>query len=209
MTTTTTTAVKVDGWQRGAAGVLFAAALVAILANAWLLFVSALSFGASGSAFTVGLRESPATEINGGGAETTAYFIQGIFSSIDIGFWPQAWMSIARILWSLVWLTVALCVLVFSYGAYHGEVFSRRLPRLLMVAAVAVGAAGTLANVAQMWGTSTAMAELLSEHGTLGIDAWNTSTDPTWTILTGLLLALLAIVFRSGQRLQRDTEGLV
>ena len=205
---TTITTLKVGRWQRNAAGVLFAASLAAIALNVWGLVVSTLLFGAGGSAFTTDVPESTATQI-GGSEQVTAYFTEAVVSAHDLGFWPQAWLSVARILWCLVWITVALCVLAFSYGAYHGEVFGRRLPALMTVAAIAVGAGGSVANGLQMWGTTTAMADLSEHHPDFELTSWSASADPLWTILSGLLLALLAIVFRSGTQFKRDTEGLV
>jgi hypothetical protein len=208
MTTTTTTTVKTRRWQRNAAGLLFVATLFALGLNAWVLLVTTLSFGTGGIPYVIKTSESAGFDTAAGGSMGGS-FTEATVWPTDATFWPQAWLSLARILWSLVWITVALCVNAFSYNAYHGDVFTPRLPKLIVISAVAVGIGGSVADWIEMWGASTGFAEYLSQHPETPINSWSWTSDPTWTILAGLLLALLAVVFRSGLRLQRETEGLV
>jgi len=200
-------AARAGRGQRIAAATLLAASTVVIATNLGGVFVAAISFGARGNAFTVGLTESASTSA-ADSSTLTAYFTEMIVSSTEIGFAAQAWISLSRILWGVVWITIAACVAVFSAGAFRAAVFGRRLPALLSVTAVAVAVGGCGAELAWSFGVASAMFDL-RQQGQLAELTINESADLVWPLVTGVVLALLAVVFRSGERLQRDTEGLV
>lgn len=155
-----------------------------------------------------------ATAMRAGGGFTSATIVA---SGLSLG---------ARVRWAigqaLAWFVpgaVAALVAMACLQLRRGRPFAPVLARLTMVVAVVVAVGGTAAQVLGDVAGSMASHELLAWTGAqwtgdVGPETLLPSPTllielPFWPIGAGLGLAALAAVLRQGDRLARDTEGLV
>ena len=203
----TTTLASTQRSLRFPAGVLIFAATVTLGQSVMAVVASALSFSSSSQLLiTYQLAENEATRLPGPGF---GYFTEAIATTPTVSFWPQFWIALGTALWGVVRFVLALCVLRFALAAYRGEVFTPRLPALLLTSAVALGVGGSLASLFVSGGHDNAAAEIGFVAPDSPLAYAKDSPDLLWPILGALLLGLLAAVFRAGFRFKRDTEGLV
>lgn len=160
----------------------------------------------------------------------TAFVTEGGFSLADVtvsGLGTDARLLLAagHALQGLTFTVIAVVVALLCHRLLRGMAFRPVLTRSINVAAAAIAAGGVLWQVCFWFGSSIASAQVLTVTGWRSDDprAEDPSFDfatglpePTfaltidfWPLFLGLALAAVAAAFRYGERLQRDTEGLV
>lgn len=142
----------------------------------------------------------------------TAHLVHGVVNQADItgrGFSTDArsMLIAGNIVGSLATLAVLLTFVVIVISALRSATFSRTTMRITIAAAVTylVGTAvGVLATSIGSW---LAAAELTNNADTLGPYqlqfVWPGTSDLGWVLLA------FVVVLVMGQRLRRDTDGLV
>ncbi|EYT56515.1 hypothetical protein H490_0101195 [Leucobacter sp. UCD-THU] len=111
----------------------------------------------------------------------------------------------APVITALVTAAVSACLIALAISVLRGTIFSRRNTRLVSVAGIVglVGYAASelcrtmLANGALAWATDRQVDNIV-----FGV-------APAPYILAAFVIALVSTVFVVGERLQRETEGLV
>lgn len=166
----------------------------------------------------------------------TASVISGGFASADVtvsGLGTDARLLLAggHTLQGLTFTVIAIVVALLCHRLLNGMAFRPVLSRSINVAAATIAAGGILWQVCFWIGGSIASTQVLTVTGwqshesqaddlgalTPDFDPFATGLpDPTfalsvefWPLFLGLALAAVAAAFRYGERLQRDTEGLV
>jgi hypothetical protein len=116
--------------------------------------------------------------------------------------------TVATALGTLTQVLIALSVAYLGWKLLRGEPFRRSVTRVVAFAACALLIGGALGQIAQQAANLIAITELTGKS--LGNDVFPfiAGFDPTF-FLVGLALGLVAAAFETGERLQRDTEGLV
>lgn len=110
---------------------------------------------------------------------------------------------LARIAALLPQLVLALVAVRLIRRLLAGRVFARAAARDAAVAAIALLAIGTISQMLAWWSRVV----IVDESGG-GTFSRRFDFDPL-AVTGGLVLLLVAAVFRIGERIQRDTEGLV
>lgn len=106
---------------------------------------------------------------------------------------------------TLVTATIAACLIVLAVSIMRGQIFSKRNSRLVVTA----GITGLLGFAAvNLFNTMLANEALASVSGR-EIDNIVYSVQPGTYLLAAFVIALVSSVFVIGERMQRDTEGLV
>ena len=109
------------------------------------------------------------------------------------------------IVWAVVTIAVTACLALLALSILRGQIFSRR-NTALVVAAGLTGLVGFA--LARLFDTMLANgAVALATGGSLDHDA--VTFSPFGFLLAGFAIAVISTVFTVGERLQRDTEGLV
>ena len=103
----------------------------------------------------------------------------------------------------LAQVALALCAVGLGRAILNGRPFSRAVTGQAIIAAVALLILGVASQLVSWW----ARVLILDEMGSIGFSR-QLVIDPA-PVTVGLAVALVAVVFRFGERLQRDTEGLV
>lgn len=164
------------------------------------------------------------TEVTG----TVAERVSGDFTSVELSL---AGVSTGiRVMWGvsqfLAWLvpaTIAALIAVVCFQLLAGRAFAPIAARMATITAVVVIIGGVAAQMLGDLAGSMASREVFDWTGATwpevpGIEdpmsAWFPTSAiaiefPFWPIAAGLAFAALATIFASGNRLQRDTEGLV
>lgn len=130
-------------------------------------------------------------------------------TTVSIGFWALtrterlAWVGV-RILGALVPAAVLWLLATVVASARRGDPFTRRNARRLAVAAGTV----TLGGTAAAWGTDLVRGWLLAGSEAAPYVAQTWTLDWTW-VGVGLVLAVVAEVWRRGVAMREDLEGLV
>lgn len=129
----------------------------------------------------------------------------------------QFWMTLQAIVPGLAVSAVFVCLIVFAVQIAKGAAFSSLLTRLATITAVlvVVGGMGTqflesMVNrgvIANVFGRES---ELLEARYPLGglIGKYDYPWD-LMPVVIGVAIAAVAVVFAHGERLKRDTEGLI
>lgn len=166
--------------------------------------------------------QGPSADIVGGpGFRTGDFDVEGLDAV------ARAWLAAGHLANGIAVVLVLMLVASLAGRAMRSEPFARPLSGLLARTGVVLGVGGVVWQVcfivagnlaaAQLFGVrGFAMDEDLADRNTdLGLDASGLpapSVEGTlefWPIGVGLALVALAILFRSGERLQRETRGLV
>lgn len=107
----------------------------------------------------------------------------------------------------LAWVVVGLAALNLLRGIRRRRPFERGIVRQVAIAGIALLVLGTATQLVGWW----ALNAVIDEFG-VNNNAWVYLRDLDFqplTLAVGLTLLLAAVAFRTGTRLQRDTEGLV
>ncbi len=111
--------------------------------------------------------------------------------------------AIGDALGALSQVALALCAAGVGRALLVGRPFSRAVTRNAIIAAIALLILGAASQLVGWW----ARVVILDEMQNL---SFSRALDFNPAVLTaGLAVALVAVTFRYGERLQRDTEGLV
>ena len=111
------------------------------------------------------------------------------------------------LLLTLVQVLIAVAVVVLCRQLLAGRPFVRALGRLISVVAVAVLAGGMIGQALYGFGNLQVAAELNDDPiGTAFPMMMSLDSTP---FVVGIVLALLAMAFSIGERLQRETDGLI
>jgi hypothetical protein len=166
---------------------------------------------------TVEILDGPTASVLYGGFQRAEVAVSGL----DLP--ARLLLAGGHLLQGVTMTIIAVAVAVLCTRLLAGSPFRPVLSRSVMVAAVAVAAGGIL------WQLCFQLAGVLASAQVLTVTAWTADeavmADPGtdigwpepsfgftlefWPLMLGLALAALAAAFRHGERLQRDTEGLV
>lgn len=139
-------------------------------------------------------------------AIAAAEYETALLSVVDAPWAARAWLVAETA--SSILLTVGLCAIVAFVGMklLAGRPFARTATLSIMTAAILVVVTGTLG---QLFG-ALARAEIVDYLGAAGNDFYLFlfNFDPA-PLAYGFALAVIAGAFQLGERMQRDTEGLV
>jgi len=108
--------------------------------------------------------------------------------------------------------TPGVLVSVLCGHAAAGRPFARRAPQWLLASAIVILVTGTASEILLSITRYLVSADVLpGSWATSAVTAPRTFelVIPVWPIGGALALAALAVIFRYGSRMQRDTEGLV
>jgi hypothetical protein len=103
----------------------------------------------------------------------------------------------------LAQVALALCAYGIGRALLRGRPFSRDVTRNAIIAAVSLLGFGVASQLVSWW----ARVVILNEMDSVQFSR-NLTFDPA-VLTAGLAVALVAVAFRYGERMQRDTEGLV
>ena len=165
------------------------------------------------------IEQGPSASVTDGG-----FFLAEV-TAVGLGTDARLLLAAGHALQGLTLTVIAVTVALLCHRLLDGMPFRPVLSRTVNVAAVAIAVGGLLWQVCFWIGGSIASAQVLSVTGWTSDDprAQDPSFDfatglpePTfamtidfWPLFLGLALAAVAAAFRYGERLQRDTEGLV
>src|SRR5690606_14273161 len=102
-------------------------------------------------------------------------------------------------------LTVSLAVAYFCWSLLRARPFRRSVTVTALVAGMALLFGGLLSQAATGFGTMQAALDIDPTHSVFDVGFW---FDPA-PLFGGFAIMALGIAFQLGERLQRDTEGLV
>lgn len=215
------TTVRLAGWVGAALATVYAVAAVYAVATA--LWAPAVGITIPVQGFWPALPEGTTY------AGTTATREQGGFTTAEVTLRGLsmgvrvAW-AISQALWCLIPGTVAALVAVMAFRVRRSAPFASMLARFTLTTAVVVALGGLAAQIAGDLAGIGAAEQLLrwtsadypdiAAFPDADLSTWlprpgSTVAFPFWPIAAGLGLAALAALFRHGDRLQRETEGLV
>lgn len=202
---------------------------LAIVASALWVAAALLSLASDTTTIDVPVSPTVVKVPDGVTLDATATYEVGTFDRLSVGVTglPPAtrlMLAAAPLLWAATTASVALVVLRLVRSIRAGDPFavgSRALRTTGWIVLVGGSLATWVRNVGD-WMASRDLFQLrgwsgagttvdVSDLSALGWpDAASLSLDLPWAALTvGIVLALLAAVFRHGEQLRSDTEGLV
>lgn len=103
----------------------------------------------------------------------------------------------------LAQVALALCAAGIGRAILRGRPFSRDVTRNAIIAAVSLLGLGVASQLVGWWARVVILNEMGSVQFSRGL-----TFDPA-VVTAGLAVALVAVAFRYGERLQQDSEGLV
>ena len=167
----------------------------------------------------VSFSEGPLANVTGGGIDRATLMIS------HLGIPSRLLLIGAAVAIAAVSVVIALTLSRIAAATLRGAPFVPSVARAITIAAVAIVIGGTLSAVLQQWGEWSAGQDALSVTAwtayhvgdatpSLAELGWPAPADftlqiPFIPLLLGLGLGAVAAVFRAGERLQRDTDGLV
>ncbi|WGD37626.1 hypothetical protein [Lysinibacter sp. HNR] len=189
----------------------------------WLVFIAAIITGTSALILTV---VSIAIQLSSGqysvtlNAETpvpdsfgTALINTGTFTSANLlvsDITPAAvtFLIAGRLISLLTTLTIAVSVTLLSWGNLRGHPFRPPITRSFIILGATLMIGSLLSQALNGFG-GWFVAEQL--NGTRNVDyywpfSFNITTTP---IIAGVIVLVIALTFETGERIQRDTEGLI
>lgn len=128
-----------------------------------------------------------------------------VLSGLSLG--SRLLLGSGTLLLALVQMMIAIAVVVLCRQLLAGRPFVRSLRRLLSVLAVVVLAGGMIGQALYGFGNFQVASELNDDPGGTAFPMMM-HLDST-PFIVGVVLALLATAFTVGERLQRETDGLV
>lgn len=144
--------------------------------------------------------------IGPGGASVTGRIHELSFTATDIPALSAGSFAAAIIITGLAYLVVIGCILRFCLNLMLGQAFTRQNTRLISATAITILAGTALTAFCNNMGTNGAFASL----GDGAIEPLTSVTAEYWIAMFACVaLGAVAVAFRTGERLERDTEGLV
>jgi hypothetical protein len=161
--------------------------------------------------------DGPTATITSGGFERAEVEIAGLDTT------ARVLLAAGHLVQGATITLIAIVIVILCTRVLDGSPFRPMLSRAMTVAAAAVAIGGSV------WQVCFQIAGSVASSQALTVSAWATDTavagDPGtdvgwpqpaigltfefWPLLAGLVLAVLAVAFRHGERLQHDMEGLV
>lgn len=114
-------------------------------------------------------------------------------------------LVLGQVLLGLVVLAVVGCLLAIATSIMRGRVFSRANTRLVGVAGAAALLGAWLVPLCSTVGANDAIAQLSAD----GLDSAVFTVEPLALLSIAFVVAIAVTTFGVGDRLRRDTEGLV
>ncbi|SEB85653.1 Protein of unknown function [Paramicrobacterium humi] len=148
---------------------------------------------------------SPGT-VEVGSVSAVAAVTEARFLAPDIPWLSTAGLVMAIVARALSYLIVIACGIGVCRSLTAGRAFSRQNARLVFMAGVGLFVCTLLVYMGMTLGLNGAFASIGYETDTMPA---NTPAGYWPSIFAGFALTVVAIAFRAGERLQRDTEGLV
>lgn len=183
-------------------------AAVAALATVAITVIRLLDlFGEDGITATARVGSVPADlPIGPGGAPVAAQLHEISFAATDIPGISAGSYAAAVIITGLTYLIVIGCILLFCLNLARGKAFTKQNTRLITITSITIVAGTALTAICNTMGANGAFASL----GDGAIEPDNTVTAGYWlAVFASVALGAVAVAFRAGERLQRETEGLV
>ncbi len=163
----------------------------------------------------------PATVVEGG-------FSLAEVTAAGLGTDARLLLAAGHALQGLTFTVIAITVALLCHRLLNGTAFKPAISRAINISAIAIAAGGVLWQACFWIGGTIASEQVLQVRGwtseepaagdpRAALDPLATGLpEPTfaltidfWPLMLGLALAAVAAAFRYGERLQRDTEGLV
>lgn len=145
-------------------------------------------------------------------ATGTAALVRGTFDSANVvisglDFGSRALLAGGILIRALSYLALATTVVILCVGLYRGRPFTRSVTWVLTMASLTLMAGGILGSALTVAGQFMIASQLNSDP-TMSVFplAGNADLVP---LFIGIGLGAVAAAFDIGERLQRDTEGLV
>ena len=132
-------------------------------------------------------------------------FTQGSASIADLGLAPRALHAAGSGILALTAVTVALALAYFCWKLHKRQPFMAATTRAVTIAAAALLAGGFTGQALLGFSTWTAIDQLGLDQDLLPLSI-QINLLP---VAAGIALAIVATAFQLGERMQRDTEGLV
>lgn len=147
-----------------------------------------------------------AVAVQGYAGEPEGYrFTEFAVALTDVTSWPRTLLIVGGLLTAGAWVVLGLLLLRYTRRLERGQVFPRAFARVLTVSAIAVGAFGVLLTDL---GEAAARVDLQSAGVEIALGHSSSASPWPW-VGAAIALGTLALAYRRGERLQRDTEGLV
>ncbi|SDQ48583.1 DUF2975 domain-containing protein [Microbacterium sp. cf332] len=190
-------------WRTGALDLLLYTVAVAIGAVGWAAFRIARIAGATGPRVSV-----PATDIVSFGGEdaTASGFVDVTVLAPATDALGRTWLILATLLVAVAIVVAMRSLMLIALAVRRGEVFSRRTTRALTTIGAALTATAFGWPVLDGLGRERALDSLGVPFEPLHV----MDLIPLAPVfVAALAAAVLATAFAHGERLRRDTEGLV
>lgn len=144
--------------------------------------------------------------IGPGGASVNGRIHELSFTATEIPALSVGSYAAAIVITGLAYLVVIGCILRFCLNLMLGQAFTRRNTRLITATAIAILAGTALTAFCNNMGANGAFASL----GDGAVEPITTVTAEYWVAMFACVtLGAVAVAFRAGERLQRETDGLV
>lgn len=190
---------------------LWSTIVVAAIAAVVTVIVTAIRmldlFAADGITATARVDGLPADlPIGPGGASVSGRLHEISFTATEIPGLSAGSYAAAIIVTGLAYLVVIGCVLRFCLNLMRGEAFTRQNTRLITTTAITILVGTALTALCNTMGANGAFASI----GDWTVEPDTSVTHDYWVAMFACItLGAVAVAFRSGERLRRDTEGLV
>ena len=186
--------------------------VIAVLAAGFMVFLAISATAGSGyPAISLPVAANDATQVPALASDPST--MDAHFTGVEFtakGLSPGATMLYygGRFLTPLTHAVVAFSIVATARAGRTGRPFGPSLSRAASCSAIAVAGLGSISQLTFLYGSSLARSELLAT--TSLYEGWLQAAVFDWTpALVGVALAMVAAIFRHGERLQRDTDGLV
>lgn len=155
---------------------------------------------------------STAAVVPADAASGSAALVSGTFASADVtlrgvSFAARALLGGGTLINGLMYAVLAAAVVYLCVNLWRGRPFSRSATWLFATASIALLAGGILGQGLITTGQFLIAGELNSDP--VGSVFPMASTGTLFPVFAGIGLGVIAAAFEFGQRLQRDTDGLV
>lgn len=152
------------------------------------------------------LASTPApTDLGGGAAIVSARFTDASLTVSGLSTFARVMLSTGAVVGVITSLAVSLAVTYFCWSLLRARPFRRSVTVTALVAGIALLFGGLLSQAATGFGTMQAASDIDPAHAVFDMAFW---FDPA-PLFGGFAIMALGVAFQLGERLQRDTEGLV